>query len=68
MKEMKEAEIWIGNTRLSIGQSLTVRVAVGSMLIQLDDKEHLKKLGQIGLNYVERLLEIQELIMKNIKK
>jgi len=64
---IREAKIVIEEVELSLGQSMTVRVAIGSMIMQLNDPEYRRALGPIGDGYLARLLEIQTLIFKGVK-
>ena len=59
---MTEARIRIGNTELSFGQSMSLRVAIGNMLIELAAPAYRKALGPIGDGYRARLAEVQNLI------
>lgn len=59
----READIVINGVTLTHAQSMSVRVAVTGMLIELADPEHMDNLGQIGPLYRARLVEVQDLII-----
>jgi hypothetical protein len=60
--EPKEADIIINGQRLTFAQSMTLRVAIGSFLIELSDKKYMERLGETGVLYQARASEIQQLI------
>lgn len=62
-----EADIFIGDTKLNFAQAMTLRVAIGGMMISLRDPEVAEGMGDMGTLYMNRLKEIQELIFKSIK-
>ena len=62
--EMKEADIIVNGHLLTTAQSLTVRVAVSSMLMDLAEPEHMEALGGVGPLYKARLLEIQHMLIE----
>jgi hypothetical protein len=64
---VKEAAITIGAVRLSDSQSMAVRVAVGNMLLQLQDLDYCKALGRIAAPYQQRLEEVQRLLLKDAR-
>ncbi|MDP3727574.1 MAG: hypothetical protein Q8R35_02960 [bacterium] len=59
----KEARIVVGGVQLNSAQSMAVRVAVSSMLLELTDQEHRRELGEIAEGYEARLGEVQALIL-----
>ncbi len=59
----REAKITIGSVELNNAQSMAVRVAVSSMLMELQDQEHRKALGDIAELYEARLQEVQTIIL-----
>jgi hypothetical protein len=63
----REAKIVISDTELNNAQSMAVRVAVASMLTQLDNKEYRRELGDIAEGYRARLGEVQDLILVSAK-
>lgn len=63
----KEATITVGDTRLNEAQSMAIRVAVSSMLMELAEPEHMQSLGEIGPLYQAHLSEVQEVILKGMK-
>lgn len=67
MNKPKEADIIIGGVKLSHDQALTVRVAIGGMMISLRDNEVAKSMGEHGNLYMSRLTEIEDLIFKSIR-
>lgn len=64
MRKHKEPRIIINGIELTEGQSMTVRVAIGSMQFTLNNPHYLNDLGPIGPLYIMRLNEIQNLINK----
>lgn len=58
----REPDITINGVLLNVGQAMTVRVAIGNFLIELQDEKFLSELGPIGLAYRERLIEISRLM------
>jgi len=62
-KCMVEADVYINDTKLDFGQSMTLRVALGSFLMCCDAPE----LGSIGPLYAARCREIMAMIFKDIK-
>jgi hypothetical protein len=64
----KEADITINGYNLTSGQSMAVRVAISSMLMDLSEPEYMKEMGEIGLNYQERLSEVQSIIVQGVKQ
>jgi hypothetical protein len=57
-----EPEIVIAGVLLTEAQSMAVRVAVGSMLLDLAAPEYMRDLGEIGPLYQSRLYEVQLLM------
>jgi hypothetical protein len=55
---MPEPHITINGQPLTVGQAMTVRVAIGEFLLTLQDEDFLHDLGAIGPHYKERLIEI----------
>lgn len=66
MSKDSEAIVKIGSITLNYAESMTLRVAVTSMLHDLADKEYMEALGEIGPLYRNRLLAIQSFIHKSI--
>ncbi len=64
----KEAIITVGARVLSPAQSASVRVAVSSMLMELQDPEHRQALGEIAGAYEARLREVELLLIGDIQK
>jgi hypothetical protein len=62
--EPTEPNIVINGIMLTTGQAMTLRVAVGNFLIELQDEEYLRALGEIGLLYRQRLIEISKYMMR----
>ena len=62
---MAEAKITIGNVELNHAQSMALRVAVCSMLTELQDPKQRRELGNIAELYEARLGEVQALILAN---
>lgn len=62
---MVEPDITINGAELTFAQSMTVRVAVSSFAIGLQDPEHVEALGPIGLAYQARIREIFHLIARS---
>gem|GEM_PF-6471042 len=62
---MVEANIRINDVELSFAQSMSVRVAVASMLMDLADPEYMKALGKVGPLYQSRLSEVQRFLLLN---
>ena len=58
----QEAKIVIGGTELNNAQSMSVRVAVSSMLTELNDEGYRRELGSIAELYQANLGEVGELI------
>lgn len=58
-----EPRITINGHELSVGQAMTVRVAVGNFLLELQDEQFVSELGQIGPLYRARLKEIALLLV-----
>ena len=63
----KEAKIVIGNVELNESQSMAVRVAIASTLLDLANNEYRHDLGEIAELYQARLVEVQRLIFTSIK-
>ena len=61
---MPEPHITINGQPLTIAQATTVRVAIGSFLIELQDEDFLRDLGAIDPHYKERLIEIAKLMVR----
>lgn len=59
----READIVINSVRLTFAQSMALRVAVTSFLVDLDDPERMADLGEIGPLYQARLGEVQDIIV-----
>lgn len=62
-----EARIVIGTTELNAAQSDTVRIAVSSMLMRLQDPREREALGGIAISYEARLAEIQNILLQNYR-
>ncbi len=60
-----EAHIVINGTTLNEAQSMTVRVAVSSMRMELSDPEQCAKLGPIAEGYKNRLSELEEILLSH---
>jgi hypothetical protein len=58
-----EPEITINGHPLTVGQAMTVRVAVSSFSMQLQDPAFREALGPIAGAYSDRLSEIIHIIM-----
>ncbi len=67
MSEPREADITISGVVLSEAQSMTVRVAVSSMQMQLGDPEFSAALGKVADAYRARLGEVLALIMRTAR-
>ena len=67
MKRFKEPNITINGVKLSLGQSMTVRVAIEAFATSLSaDGLGTDLLGQkICSNYIDRINEIREYILKD---
>ena len=61
----KEAHVVVNGVVLTVGQSLSLRVAVAHFLYDLSDAAYRKELGPIGDKYRERLSELQTLLLTN---
>lgn len=59
----READIVINGVRLTFAQSMAVRVAVTSFLVDLDEPERMADLGDVGPLYRARLGEVQDIIV-----
>lgn len=64
-REWREADITISGVQLNFAQSMTVRVAVANMLLELQDPNHREALGAVAEGYGARLLEVQSLILRS---
>lgn len=62
--ERKEAEIVINGVKLTHAQSMSVRAAVSSMLMDLAEPELVRALGMIGPLYKAKLGEVMTMIIK----
>lgn len=60
----REATIVVNGTTLTEAQSMTLRVALGSFLIDLGDPEYMAALGPIGALYQGVAYEVQALILR----
>lgn len=66
--EPKEAHIRIGAYVLSEGQSMAVRVAVSSFLVELEDDEFRNGLGpELADAYKTRLSEVATLLARDAR-
>ena len=64
----KEARVLINGVELNSAQSMSLRVAVSSMLMHLnDDPKYRKGLGKIAKGYQSRLTEVENLIHQNTR-
>ncbi|MCP3475095.1 hypothetical protein NLM33_32755 [Bradyrhizobium sp. CCGUVB1N3] len=64
-----EATITIDGHTLTMGQSMSVRVAITAFLMELNnDKEFAADLGQIGIQYHARLTEVLHLIHEEARR
>ncbi|MGH9900213.1 MAG: hypothetical protein ACRD68_00045 [Pyrinomonadaceae bacterium] len=64
-----EPEIAIEGTALSVGQSMAVRVAVSSFLLELQDEEMARGLGEkLADGYRARLTEVARLMAKGSRR
>jgi hypothetical protein len=59
-----EPRITVNGKPLTVAQAMTVRVAVGNFLLELQDANFVRDLGEIGPLYRRRLIEISELMMQ----
>lgn len=59
-----EPDIVINGVRLSVGQSLSTRVAVELYMLELEDEQFRKDMGRVGDNYQARLREVRTLMSK----
>ncbi len=64
----KEAQVTIGGVELTFAQSMALRVAVGSMLLDLNDKKYRRDLGDVAEFYQARLGEIEKLMLASIRQ
>lgn len=60
---LSEADITINGKPLNFAQSMVVRVAVSSFLMELDDPDYRKGLGPVADGYEARLQEVQAMII-----
>lgn len=61
-----EAMITIDGHKLTVGQSMSVRVAITAFLMELkNDKQFADSLGLIGIAYQARLTEVMHIILNN---
>jgi len=63
----KEAKISIDGTELTEAQSMAVRMAVGSQLMDLANDEHRRELGDIAAPNQGRLSEVQTIILRTLQ-
>lgn len=60
----KEANVCINGHTLTLAQSMTLRVAIGSFLIDVNNPEFASELGPIGEGYRRCLGEISLMLHK----
>jgi hypothetical protein len=60
----QEPAITINGVALDTAQSMTVRVAVMNMEMELQEPDHMAALGQVGTLYQARLREVIHLMVK----
>lgn len=70
IKDRVESTINIGGKLLSVGQAMTLRVAIGSFISSLQDEglgddEHGKRMTKA---YLQRLSEIEDMISTSIEE
>ena len=63
MPKFTEPTITINGTTLSIGQAMTMRVAINNFLMDLQEDDFMQTLGEIGPLYRDRVHEIVKLMM-----
>ena len=63
MKLPDEATITINGTLLTQAQAMSLRVAVSSFRMELDDPEMMEGLGEVGKLYDEQLIEVEQLLI-----
>ncbi len=61
-----EADVFVGSTKLTSGQSMAVRVAVTSMINQLQDPNDQTNIGNIAVHYKKRLKEVETLLVQHM--
>lgn len=59
-----EADITINGVHLSRAQSMSVRVAIGQMLLSVREPEFAADLGPVAALYEERLAEVERIIIR----
>ncbi len=60
-----EADVVINGVRLTHGQSMTLRVAVSSFIMNLSEDPYMvKNLGEIRLGYIARGREVEKLMIE----
>ncbi len=62
--DLGEPHITVNGQMLSIGQTMAVRVAITTFLLDLQDEEFMQDLGDIGPLYRARLIEVSKLMMR----
>jgi hypothetical protein len=67
MPDTREARMSVSGADLTSAQSMAVRVAISNMLLELSDPDYLKRMGRIGELYVQRLSEVQSLILREAR-
>lgn len=64
MSNKKEPYIIINGKVLNTAQAMTVRVAIGNFILDLNDKEYYTDLGEIAPLYKLRLNEIMKILLE----
>lgn len=65
---MREADVDISGTRLTFAQSLSLRVAVSSFRLQLDDPQFRRGIGEIlARNYDVHLARVEQLLIESAR-
>jgi hypothetical protein len=59
-----EPIIIINGKPLTIAQAMTVRVAINNFMLELQDDDFMRNLGDVGRLYKERLTEIAKLMAR----
>lgn len=63
MTRHEEPNVVVNGVELNTAQSMALRVAVGSMLQELADKDYMVLIGEIGPLYQARLREIERIML-----
>ena len=67
MPAIEEADMTINGKPITFGESMTIRVACSSFLMQLDDDAFRASLGRIAIGYETNLRSIMKKIMEKQK-